>query len=71
MIKLMTIEELVERIPTRVDVTDFCGHYSDSGFMIRKIGTEQLYAEAIDRLPCDNEYEETNIKQIDYGRDDN
>ena len=35
--------------------------YSDLGFMIRKIGTDELYSEAIDLLDASYEYEETDI----------
>lgn len=33
---------------------------SDSGMYIRKIGTNEKYEEAWDKLPCHYEYEETN-----------
>ena len=36
-------------------------HYSDSGFKIRKIGTEEIYEDAIDLIELGYEYEETNI----------
>lgn len=35
--------------------------YSDAGFMIRKLGTEEVYSEAIDLLDAPYEYEETDI----------
>ena len=35
--------------------------YSDAGRMIRKIGTDELYSEAIDPKKFDRRYEETDI----------
>ena len=35
--------------------------YSDVGMMIRKIGTDELYSEAIDPKKFDRRYEETDI----------
>jgi hypothetical protein len=35
--------------------------YSDLGFRIKKIGTEEIYDEAIDSISSDFNYEETNI----------
>lgn len=35
--------------------------YSDAGCMIRKIGTDELYSEAIDPKKFDRRYEETDI----------
>jgi hypothetical protein len=35
--------------------------YSDLGFRIKKIGTEEIYDEAIDSIFSDFNYEETNI----------
>ena len=35
--------------------------YSDAGMMIRKIGTDELYSEAIDPKKFDRRYEETDI----------
>lgn len=39
----------------------FCRHYSDENKMIRKIGTDEIYSEAVDLMPCKYEYEETDI----------
>lgn len=39
----------------------FCRHYSDNNKLIRKIGTEEIYSEAVDLIPCRYEYEETDI----------
>lgn len=35
--------------------------YSDAGFLLRKIGTDELYAEAVDLPDAPYEYEETDI----------
>ena len=35
--------------------------YSDSGKVIKKIGTEEFYSEAVDLITATFEYEETNI----------
>ena len=40
---------------------DLVKTYSDKGVMIRKIGTEELYSEAIDPKRFNREYEETDI----------
>ena len=42
-----------------IEGTEFTRHYSDSGVFIRKIGTEELYEEALDGVPCPYSYEET------------
>lgn len=42
-----------------IEGTEFTKHYSDSGVFIRKIGTEELYEEALDGVPCPYSYEET------------
>lgn len=49
----------VESITLRDNV--FKRTYSDAGFMIRKLGTEEVYSEAIDLLDAPYEYEETDI----------
>ena len=41
---------------------DLVKTYSDKGMMIRKIGTEELYSEAIDPKKFNRKYEETDIK---------
>lgn len=43
-----------------INKRNFVKHYSDSNLMIRKKGTDEIYEEAIDLLPCTYEYEETN-----------
>ena len=40
---------------------DLVKTYSDKGVMIKKIGTEELYSEAIDPKRFNREYEETDI----------
>ena len=49
----------VESVTLRGNV--FKRTYSDAGFMIRKLGTEEVYSEAIDLLDAPYEYEETDI----------
>ena len=38
----------------------FCKHYSDSNLYIQKVGTNEIYIDAIDLLPCKYQYVETN-----------
>lgn len=38
---------------------DLCRHYSDTGMMIKKVGTDEVYAEAVDLYPCEYQYVET------------
>ena len=40
---------------------DLVKTYSDKGMMIKKIGTDELYSEAIDPQKFNREYEETDI----------
>ena len=49
----MIIQEQIEN--------DLVKTYSDNGMMIRKIGTEELYSEAIDPKKFNRQYEETDI----------
>ena len=49
----MIIQEQIEN--------DLVKTYSDKGMMIRKIGTEEIYSEAIDPKRFNREYEETDI----------
>ena len=49
---------------------DLVKTYSDKGVMIRKIGTDEIYSEAIDPMKFNREYEETDIpidQEIDEG----
>ena len=50
---------------------DLVKTYSDKGVMIRKIGTDEIYSEAIDPKKFNREYEETDIpiddiNDVDY-----
>jgi len=38
---------------------EFKRTYSDEGFLIRKVGTEEIYSEAVDLLTAPWQYEET------------
>ena len=51
----MIIQEIFE------DNTSLVKTYSDKGVMIRKIGTDEIYSEAIDPQKFNREYEETDI----------
>lgn len=47
---------------TRRDGINLYKTYSDEGYQIRKIGTEEVYDEAIDIETSNHEYEETRNK---------
>ena len=47
---------------TRQDGVNLYRTYSDEGYRIRKIGTDEIYDEAIDIENTDYEYEETDEK---------
>ena len=47
---------------TRTDGVNLFKTYSDEEYKIRKIGTNEIYAEAIDVEDAPFEYEETNEK---------
>ena len=49
----MIVQEQIEN--------DLIKTYSDNGMMIRKIGTDELYSEAIDPQKFNRQYEETDI----------
>lgn len=51
----MIIQEIIE------DYTTLVKTYSDNGLKIRKIGTDEIYDEAIDPQEFHREYEETDI----------
>ena len=51
----MIVQEIFEGNATLVK------RYSDKGVMIRKIGTDELYPEAIDPQKFNRQYEETDI----------
>lgn len=40
---------------------EFTKNYSDVGYMIQKVGTEEIYSEAIDPINIFREYIETDI----------
>ena len=61
----MIIQEIIE------DYTTLVKTYSDKGVMIRKIGTDELYSEAIDPQKFNREYEETDIPIEQDGNDEN
>lgn len=48
---------LIETI--KINDKEYKKTYSDSGYLIRKIGTDEIYDEAIDLLNTTFEYEET------------
>ena len=63
----MVVQEIIEGNTALVKT------YSDKGVMIRKIGTDELYSEAIDPKKFNREYEETDIlidQEIDEGLED-
>lgn len=47
---------------TRTDNINLYKTYSDANFLIKKVGTEEIYAEAIDVENAPYTYEETDIK---------
>lgn len=49
----MIIQEQIEN--------DLVKTYSDNGMMIQKIGTDEIYSEAIDPKKFNRQYEETDI----------
>lgn len=51
----MIIQEIIE------DYTTLVKTYSDKGLKIRKIGTDEIYDEAIDPKKFNRQYEETDI----------
>lgn len=51
-----------EYYSTRKDGVNLYKTYSDEQYMIRKIGTDEIYDEAIDVENAPYEYEETDIK---------
>ena len=46
---------------TREDGVELYRSYSDSNLLIRKVGTEEIYSEAIDISTAPYEYEETDM----------
>lgn len=56
------MEIVKEFYVTREDGVNLYKTYSDEGYQIRKIGTEEVYDEAIDIETSNYEYEETTEK---------
>lgn len=54
---------------TAVNTKEFTHTYSDGGFKIRKVGTDEIYDDAIDIDNTPYAYEETNIP-VDYESDE-
>lgn len=52
----MIIKEKIE-----INNKEFIRHYSDLSLMIQKIGTEEIYSEAIDPIEYEREYIETDM----------
>ena len=53
-----------ELFVTRADGINLYRNYSDQGYMIQKVGTDEVYAEAIDIEGAPYEYEETAEKIV-------
>lgn len=56
---------VVEKYINEIDGREFKKTYSSENFLIRKIGTNEIYEEAIDLPNAVFEYEETNNKIIE------
>ena len=54
----MILEEQVSEMCVR--------HYSDQGVCLRQIETEMIFPDAVDVIPCQFTYEETDIPIPDY-----
>ena len=52
---------------TREDSVDLFRTYSDKGLQIHKVGTDEIYDEAIDIANAPYTYEETDISSEDIG----
>ena len=50
---------MIVREKLTINKVNFIRHYSDSGLMIRKVGTDEKYVEAIDLTTNEFKYEET------------
>lgn len=59
-----------EEYATRPDEIKLFRSFSDSGMLIRKDGTEQLYSEAVDVEGCGYTYTETDIPAYDKENDE-
>lgn len=51
---------MIVREKLTINKVNFIRHFSDSGLMIRKVGTDEKYVEAIDLITNEFKYEETN-----------
>ncbi len=60
-----------EYYATRKDGVDLMRTYSDLGFKIRKVGTDEVYDEAIDVIGAPFVYEETTEKIEESAVDEN
>lgn len=56
---------VVEKYINEIDGREFKKTYSSENFLIRKIGTNEIYEEAIDLPNAVFEYEKTNNKIIE------
>ena len=56
---------IVSEIIENEDGSKFRKTYSDAHYKIRKVGTDEVYGEAVDPIDSDREYEETD--EIDDG----
>lgn len=52
---------MIQQETITIDGIELNRTYSDANKKIRKIGTEEVYSEAIDVIPCIYEYEETDV----------
>lgn len=50
---------IVENIT--INNREFVRTYSDANMMIRKVGTEEMYSEAVDPININRTYEETDV----------
>lgn len=53
---------MVKTEPYFFNGKEFKRTFSDAGVMIRKVGTEEIYSEAVDLLTAPWQYEETDEK---------
>lgn len=56
---------VIEKI--KINDIEYKKTYSDSGYLIRKIGTDEIYDEAIDLIDANYDYEETDILYTEDG----
>ena len=56
---------ITEFYRTREDGVNLYRSYSDKGLQIHKVGTDEIYGEAVDVEDARFEYEETNIPIIE------